>query len=196
MDPQQFVHILWGGSTDPQQFVHILWGGASDPQQFVHILGGGVGRSFRRAPPPGSKVRMIKLCSPCLPSGKMSVCLLQRRLRTQRQRRSCRGGPVDFATDRQIKYLVERKHAPLTYDAATITSNLPAGAAPSCRAADMPGGKHCGGDGHGCARGSSGGTMGCGINGGVRPTYAETRRRGAPGPPPRVEMRRPPTLAR
>ena len=60
MDPQQFVHILWGGSTDPQQFVHILWGGASDPQQFVHILGGGVGRSFRRAPPPGSKVRMIE----------------------------------------------------------------------------------------------------------------------------------------
>ena len=60
MDPQQFVHILWGGSTDPQQFVHILWGGASDPQQFVHILGGGVGRSFRRAPPPGSKVRMIQ----------------------------------------------------------------------------------------------------------------------------------------
>ena len=97
-------------------------------------------------------------------------------------------------TSRQTdRYLVERKHAPLTYDAATITSNLPAGAAPSCRAADMPGGKHCGGDGHGCARGSSGGTMGCGINGGVRPTYAETRRRGAPGPPPRVEMRRPPT---
>ena len=44
---------------DPQQFVHILWGGASDPQQFVHILGGGVGHYFTsRAPPPGSKVRM------------------------------------------------------------------------------------------------------------------------------------------
>ena len=30
-----------------------------------------------------------------------------------------------------------------------------------------------------CARGSSGGTMGCGIHGGVRRTFAETRRRAA-----------------
>ena len=60
MDPQQFVHILWGGASDPQEFVHILWGGASDPQQFVHILGGGVAHYFRRAPPPRSKVPMIK----------------------------------------------------------------------------------------------------------------------------------------
>ena len=29
-------------------------------EQFVHILGGGVTRSFRRVPPPGSKVRMIR----------------------------------------------------------------------------------------------------------------------------------------
>jgi len=60
-DPQQFVHILWGGASDPQEFVHILWGGASDPQQFVHILGGGVAHYFRRAPPPRSKVRMIRV---------------------------------------------------------------------------------------------------------------------------------------
>ena len=93
--------------------------------------------------------------------------------------------------ERPDRDLVERKHAPLPTTPQQKTSNLPAGAAPSCRAADLPGGKHCGGDG--CARGSSGGTMDCGINGGVRPTYAETRRRGAPGPPPRVEMRRPPT---
>jgi len=59
LDPQQFVHILWGGASDPQEFVHILWGGASDPQQFVHILGGGVAHYFRRVPPPRSKVRMI-----------------------------------------------------------------------------------------------------------------------------------------
>ena len=51
---------LLGVGLGPQEFVHILGGGSTDPQQFVHASFG-VGRSFRRAPPPRSKVRMIIL---------------------------------------------------------------------------------------------------------------------------------------